>query len=879
MKSLILEIIDPQGKLIHEISLTDKKYIIGRDPKSDIIINDTSISKTQAALIVKFNQIYIENLSPLSKIFKNEKEVELAQLDVEDQVRIESFSLRIKHHEIKESPIPVLEKNEKETKQDENLQEIANLVEIDEPVPNPTELSFDEENDSDKTQLSISQEKKEPELFENEIQNENSSTNQAETELEINPPLLNLENNNEDSTSDLFSSEKENSFLNDLNASPGEPTKDDDLIEQENESNPDDAVTSFASVDKTTNTAHLKIHIDDNTPITKELNDEGPWIIGRSKKADIYIDFKKLSRKHFKIEKINNDYFYTSLSKKNIASIAGEKLKSTQLFNQNKIILSGLKIEFLTENNSLNQLIAGHSENSQNHLFEKDLALINNQFNDSETVNTSEKTAFLPPALQENSPFLNDSAPPTNSSSIPASDSFSEDEAAFNFKNENEKPQKFYSKYLLAAKAPQNRKKLIIGATLLLLVFVLINQKSSPTKSNIPEKLMSENKIIEKATSKISSQEKIETSFDLLSDNKKEQIINLHSKAKQSIEEQDWNTAFQTSSEILSLLKENNIDNYKDTKDILSSAQDKINEAQIGALSSSQKSTEEQEQEIELEVAETLETAEELLKEKKWDQAEKLYSDILVKDPLNEFAFKGLTAAQNRIDITQTNIDVADEPTQTNDKSVVVKKEEKKKEDPNQLIIQRDRELVQAMRKQKEFAQSKFHNGLFGEALPIYDKLSMEIEHIYNRYSQFGRLPASVQEAQKDDVSALRKQILSEREDTIKQLDVQYNVDLTDAESFVSNKDYNQAKLIYDRIVAQESSYTKPKQLRQNLYSLIIDEAKEKYQEALIYESIGKVTPAIEGFKQTLKFLENVEDPIAKRYYEKALYKLSRLEP
>jgi tetratricopeptide (TPR) repeat protein len=107
---------------------------------------------------------------------------------------------------------------------------------------------------------------------------------------------------------------------------------------------------------------------------------------------------------------------------------------------------------------------------------------------------------------------------------------------------------------------------------------------------------------------------------------------------------------------------------------------------------------------------------------------------------------------------------------------------------------------------------------------------------------------------------------------------MEYQGLMSDAEIAISNKQYIQSREIYDNIIRKDPDYLEPVEARRKLYKLILTEAKNTYQEGLIYESVSDVPNAVESLEKTLSLLDKIDDYTARRYQEKAEEKLRTLK-
>ena len=59
-----------QGDKEQLYPLIKDRLLIGRDPSCDIVLEDPSISRKHAAILFRYDNIYIENISGTGQIFK-----------------------------------------------------------------------------------------------------------------------------------------------------------------------------------------------------------------------------------------------------------------------------------------------------------------------------------------------------------------------------------------------------------------------------------------------------------------------------------------------------------------------------------------------------------------------------------------------------------------------------------------------------------------------------------------------------------------------------------------------------------------------------------------------------------------------------------------
>lgn len=82
------------GEELGEVELTAKRMTLGRDPASDIPLNDLSVSRSHARLTKVFNDYFIEDLNSTNGTFLNDRAVTKHMVRDRDCLRIGSFELR-----------------------------------------------------------------------------------------------------------------------------------------------------------------------------------------------------------------------------------------------------------------------------------------------------------------------------------------------------------------------------------------------------------------------------------------------------------------------------------------------------------------------------------------------------------------------------------------------------------------------------------------------------------------------------------------------------------------------------------------------------------------------------------------------------------------
>jgi predicted component of type VI protein secretion system len=84
----------------HEVELSGSVAVLGRDPSSDLVLNDAKCSRRHAVLEAGPDGIAVRDAGSANGIFVNGKKVERAQLGVGDVVRLGETTLKVLAEEV-----------------------------------------------------------------------------------------------------------------------------------------------------------------------------------------------------------------------------------------------------------------------------------------------------------------------------------------------------------------------------------------------------------------------------------------------------------------------------------------------------------------------------------------------------------------------------------------------------------------------------------------------------------------------------------------------------------------------------------------------------------------------------------------------------------
>ncbi len=355
--------------------------------------------------------------------------------------------------------------------------------------------------------------------------------------------------------------------------------------------------------------------------------------------------------------------------------------------------------------------------------------------------------------------------------------------------------------------------------------------------------------------------------FNAFPQEKKEQIRTWHAQAERALNDGEWSKAVDISKKILAEVKR-----YKDVAEILQKAQTNLNEEHIGTVTQAALSASDAKSDNASKVKLYIEDGRKKLSESKWSDAQDLFMRALTLDPNNELAVKGYGAAAAQ----KTSLDDIELPPEAKITDASLAEAEKKKQE-EEKAIQNEREYLAGLKTQLNEGQEKINSGVPGQSLSILSNLKEKLSVTYAEYAEGGRAPASAKTEMIQEVQALQSLTNEAEYKALAMLKSEYQIQFADAEQFVQNKQYAEARQVYDKILEKEPYFEEAMKLRAALYDKLVVEAKVLYQEALIYESLSDLENARGGYSKTVELLTNVDNQMAETYYRKADAKLKRL--
>lgn len=589
------------------------------------------------------------------------------------------------------------------------------------------------------------------------------------------------------------------------------------------------------------------------------------WIVGRSARCHIQIDNQKLSRQHFKIIKIGHAYRIEDMGSANGTRLNGVAVTDAPLQSFDSIQAGPVELQFLMVSASAQpNAVALAAPAVAAAAAAPALALAFEQ-GAAEEVAPQDKTAFAPPAL-----YRAGQHEATQVGVSPGAHTYT---AAFGSVAPEAPPaaadapaspkdkirQKIDQGVAWFNAQPKQKKIMYASAAAVLLLAVvtgLMPAEKGTTQVAVtpPEGRAPASEGLEKANAAASPD--ISPEFLLLPAEQQKKIRDLYAKAERAQSDKEWQVAYDSAKSILDHVKR-----YKNAAEIVQEAQIHLNEGHIGNVSRSLSNLKDAEREADEQVNLLLASGEKALEESRWDDAETSFTKALNLAPNNQKALDGFAAARKRVRAAKVELPKPAPPP-----------------DPDADARVAERDEIDGLKRQFQDARARMNDGKFREALPILKGLDQKLYDRLAEYKSGKRAPASIRTEFSNDTMALQSRV-KEGIDTIKtQLRAEYQAQLADAEQFESNRQYAQAREIYDRIIKAEPAFDEAVESRSKLYVKILAEAKTVYQESLIYESVGDIENATDGFNKTRDLLTNVHDIMAVEYHRRASNKLKRLQ-
>lgn len=852
MKKRILYVSFEGAENKYPLNRDKEKTIIGRHKTCDIVIDSKEVSRKHVAIIQKFEHVYIENVSTSGPLYMEGKEVEYVELPSGARV-----SLGV--HEIwwqdESSETQVFSAETAITRQ-------STLSNDDHEKTRPSDINV--EPQQQELPVENIETPMEPQVSENFLVNPVESSEpefKSQDSHDIAEDLgINLESNSQAGAGLLVAEESpEGSDL-----MPEVPVESASGVVATNNNS---IVESTQSKTRLVGTKALPImRVIRGDVVGREIKLEHgmEWVVGRGRQCHVQIDNQKISRQHFKIIKIGDAYRILDLGSAHGTKVNGVSVSDAPLKAFDTIQAGAYEAQFLLVDPEIKADIAGG-------------ALIPGvtQSNFGKVSSPSDHTqvaSHLPVMSPQRSEYSFGEMPNFNFASAQA--------AGMASKTSNEKKGPISGVIVWFQDQPKPRQILLGLLALVLLAAAAMSMVDQPQLteeqllsqvSPVEEKTenrtpSSETKTEESAPTKeepkasvdpVTEAKDISPEYSALSEEDKNKIQNLYAKAERAKHEKNWQVAFDATDEILKKVKK-----YKNSADIMLEAQTYLNDNLIGSVSNNLGDVQDAANENAEQITLLLEEGKKSLKDQRWEDAQASFAKVLNLDPNNEEATRGFTAAHAK----DVNF-MVDAPKELPVPTI----------DPNFEEIQKQKQVFEQVDKEFQEARVLVYQGKAAEALPVLKVIDAKVASKVTEL-QSGRLPASVGDEVSPDYRALQSKTAEALEAARAKLRSEYQVQMADAEQYIANKQYSLAKENYDRILNQAPAFDEVLEARKQLYAKIVIEAKNQYQEALIYESVGDLPNAIVGFEKSAKMLENVDDYTASEYLKKSNLKLQRLK-
>jgi hypothetical protein len=571
------------------------------------------------------------------------------------------------------------------------------------------------------------------------------------------------------------------------------------------------------------------------------------WIVGRAKECHVSINNSKLSRHHFKINQIFTGFRIKDLDSSYGIKVNGVGVKDAPLKSLDVISAGPVEIQFIIADKNIGEIpeLSPHVP-----------ALLN-----ASTANASPQNLHLE---KTNVPAV------VNTQNINANFGFSHsnsDESSLNQKIEKsqaEAPRKPLPKEridILIKKFKglnKNEKIIFVSASLLILVILLsffLSSKPQP-KPQIAETPPVQNQASDEVDNAAESGD-FSPEYMLKTPKEKAKIQELYVRAEEARARGEWQKAFDISTEIIK-----SVNNFKRTKDILSEAQSYLTDLQIATLTKTPDDPESANLNTQQKIDELLTSGETALNEKRWEDAQEIYTKALLLDPKNEAATRGQYAAQMK-NAEGLNKKLPIEEAKAQESSASSSSE------ASTSPIDINAELLQAnfeeINKSYQDSKQKIQEGSFREAYPVLKELKAKIEILIGEEESNRAISSTNTIA--EDKRTLRSKIIESMDLVNEQYILEYKTQLDDAQQAKANQKLVEARAIYDSIIRKDPLFEEPRVEREKLYRKMIADGQATYREALISESLGNVSDALELYEKSKSFFEKVEKKEAQEYY------------
>jgi pSer/pThr/pTyr-binding forkhead associated (FHA) protein len=569
------------------------------------------------------------------------------------------------------------------------------------------------------------------------------------------------------------------------------------------------------------------------------------WIVGRAKECHIAINNSKLSRHHFKINQIGSGFRIKDLDSSYGIKVNGVGVREAPLKSLDVITAGPVEIQFIIADKNIGDIpemspnlpaILNHqNQTAQNPHLEKTHipAVVNHQ-------NINSSFSFTPPSQE---------------------DSFQSQKSEISQAEAPPKPLPKERIDLLIHKfnsLNKNQKILFVSAGILI-IFLSLSMFMSP-------KPQPQAQIAEAPPKDTQPPEEVENAAEngdfsaeymLKTPAEKAKIQELYVRAEEARARGEWQKAFDISTEIIK-----SVNNYKRTKDILSEAQSYLTDLQIATLSKTPDDAESANLNNQQKIDELLSSGEKALSEKRWEDAQEIYTKALLLDPKNETATRGQYAAQMKnaedlnkklpIEQAKEEASAASSSSSSSESSVDIASE----------LMQANFEEIN---KGYQDAKQRIQEGSFREAYPTLKELKAKIEILIGEEESSRSLSST--NLISEEKRTLRSKIIESMDLVNEQYVLEYKTQLDDAQQAKANQKLVEARAIYDSIIRKDPLFEEPRVEREKLYRKMISDGQSTYREALILEGLGNISEALELYEKSKSFFEKIDKKDAQEYF------------
>jgi pSer/pThr/pTyr-binding forkhead associated (FHA) protein len=572
------------------------------------------------------------------------------------------------------------------------------------------------------------------------------------------------------------------------------------------------------------------------------------WIVGRAKECHVSINNSKLSRHHFKINQISVGFRIKDLDSSYGIKVNGVGVKEAPLKSLDVITAGPVEIQFIIADKNIGE-IPKLSPNVP--------ALLNVPTPDIPQQSVHLEKTHVPAVINPQNINANFGFTPS-----------SPEDSSLNQKIENsqtEAPRKPLPKeridLLIKNFKKLNKNQKALFALALVCIFTIILSFFFSPKPQPTPQAAEVTKIEEQTTEGVdNAAESSEFSPEYMLKTPKEQakIQELYIRAEEARARGEWQRAFDISTEIIK-----SVNNYKRTKDILSEAQSYLTDMQIATLTKTPDDPESANLSAQQKIEELLDSGETALNEKRWEDAQEIYTKALLLDPKNETATRGQYAAQMK-NAEGLNKKLPIEEAKTQEESAASSSSEAST--PTADIAA---EILQAhfeeVNKGYQDAKQKIQEGSFRDAYPLLKELKAKIESLIGEEEASRSISST--NIISEEKRTLRSKIIESMDLVNEQYVLEYKTQLDDAQQAKANQKLVEARAIYDSIIRKDPLFDEPRVEREKLYRKMIADGQSTYREALISESLGNVSEALELYEKAKSFFEKVEKKEAQEYF------------